>query len=221
MSQEVLTLTVIVVWVLTGLCLGIVMGRRGYSGFGWGVIGTVLGPLGVLAAVAFRVPSRPRIKRGRVGRFGPGDVRVLAAVDGSSASMEAAAYMAGVLGPRIGRFTIATVIPYDATDEVVREGDDHLAAACETVRHPLARIDALPSTVVLRGAPADALRAYATAEDFDLLVIGPHGQGLSKAVLGSAAASLVRTSPIPVVVGASSSGVPADSSIDDLIASRS
>ncbi len=41
-------------WLAIGLVLAIVMGRRGHDSFGWLVLGTLLGPMGVVLAVAAR-----------------------------------------------------------------------------------------------------------------------------------------------------------------------
>lgn len=50
------------------------------------------------------------------------------------------------------------------------------------------------------GAPADELVHAATNEGFDLLVLGTHGsRGLTRALLGSVAERVVRTSLVPVL----------------------
>ena len=51
-SYTILTIVIGVVWLTIGLGLSIVMGRRGHLSVGWGVLGTMLGPLAIVAAVA-------------------------------------------------------------------------------------------------------------------------------------------------------------------------
>jgi nucleotide-binding universal stress UspA family protein len=58
---------------------------------------------------------------------------------------------------------------------------------------------------VLTGRPDRALRAYAVAHGFDVIVVGNRGHGMSNAVLGSVATRLASQGEIPVLVA----GVPA------------
>src|SRR5581483_11970473 len=100
---------------LVGLTLSLVMGRRGHDAFGWLLLGTLFGPLAAVFAVEARGQERPGPKLVAVRRsIGPGPVDVLAGVDGSPESEAALLAAAGILGPRLGRLTLATVIPYDS-----------------------------------------------------------------------------------------------------------
>ncbi|HET9442928.1 MAG TPA: hypothetical protein VFO65_06365, partial [Acidimicrobiales bacterium] len=110
MSYQLIAGVVVVVWVLTGVVLGVVMTRRGYSGYGWGVIGTVLGPLAVVVALFARGTARADLVTS-AGVPGAGPTHVLAGVDGSPASLDAALSAADLLDDRIGRFTLAIVAP--------------------------------------------------------------------------------------------------------------
>jgi nucleotide-binding universal stress UspA family protein len=54
--------------------------------------------------------------------------------------------------------------------------------------------------VLERGDPSEALLAAIPRLGADLVVLGTHGRhGLARAILGSVAESLVRTSPVPVM----------------------
>src|SRR5581483_8354295 len=100
---------------LVGLTLSLVMGRRGHDAFGWLLLGTLFGPLAAVFAVEARGQERPGPKLVAVRRsIGPGPVDVLAGVDGSPESEAALLAAAGILGPRLGRLTLPTVIPYDS-----------------------------------------------------------------------------------------------------------
>ena len=77
-------------WLSLGLLLSLVMGRRGHDAFSWLVLGTLLGPLGVVLAVSsWRAEERrpdhvlEPITRG-------GGVDVLVGMDGSPQARAAA-----------------------------------------------------------------------------------------------------------------------------------
>ncbi|GAA4547035.1 universal stress protein [Streptomyces collinus] len=53
---------------------------------------------------------------------------------------------------------------------------------------------------VLSGPPAQALMSYASEQGIDLIVVGTHGRGLSRRLLGNVAQELVRQSTVPVLV---------------------
>lgn len=56
-------------------------------------------------------------------------------------------------------------------------------------------------TAIQTGAPAEIVREYAAAQDIDLIVLGSHRESaLHRALLGSVADRVLRTSPVPVLV---------------------
>jgi nucleotide-binding universal stress UspA family protein len=77
-----------------------------------------------------------------------------------------------LLGPQLGRLTLATVIDLDASVEHDRAKDQ-------------ARVE---------------LRRRAVEGGHDLLAVGSRGAGLSKVLLGSTAATLAARSKIPVLL---------------------
>lgn len=79
-------------------------------------------------------------------------------------------------------------------EDLTREAKTRLAKIAASAKDRYPRIDTLLSS----GDPRK--EALAAAPQFDLVVMGTHGRrGLSRALLGSVAEALVRTSPIPVV----------------------
>ena len=203
-AYQVIALIVLICWPVTGVGLGIVMARRGYSGFGWGVIGLILGPVGILAALSAYVPPRPDEVLAP-GTAGPGTVDVLVGIDGSWECRHAATTAWSLFGPRLGRLTLAIVVPFDATPEEER-GAQHALADANGALRISGMTEPTPACVVLHGRAADSLRRYATDEGFGAIAVGCHGHGMSKAVLGSTAAALTRHSEVPLIVAGGHDG---------------
>ena len=190
------------IWLAIGLVLAIVMGRRGHNGFEWLVLGTVLGPLGVVLAVdagrhherlAPDVLASGGLVAGSTGS-GPGPVDVLVGFDGSPESAAAMDAVVGLLGERIGRLTVATVVPFGdvkAEERQARAGLGRLAG-----RIPGRE----PTLEVLHGHPSAALRQCAIESGYDLVVVGTRGAGITKTIQGSAASELARDCKVPVLL---------------------
>lgn len=197
MEYQTVAVFVLAAWLLIGVALGVVMERRGYSGFGWGIVGAVFGPIAVVAA-AFMRDRGTRHDREHIGRRGVGPVDVLVGIDGSREAIAAAISTVGLIGPALGRLTLAAVAPFDATDQEEADKRAALDAAAAELADATANVD--PDVVLLHGQPAQVLRNRVVDQAYDLIALGAHGRGMSKAVLGSVAADLVRTSPVPVMV---------------------
>jgi nucleotide-binding universal stress UspA family protein len=197
---------VLLVWLAVALTIGItlavLMGRRGHNAFEWFLLGTILGPIALPLAWG-RIGSEPRAPNREVvdaapGR-GTGPVDVLVGIDGSAESEAALRTAVEILGPRIGRLTLASVTEFDygspqaqADTKRALEGLRAMAASAKVSG---------PGIVVLSGRPADALSDYALRDGYQLLVVGRRGRGASKAILGSTAAQLA-SAPIAVLVAA-------------------
>ena len=195
MSYATLLLGVGLVWVTIGAVLALVMGRRGHDAFSWFVVGGVLGPLGlVLAADAWRHGEQGRPQTvSRLWSMNPGPVDVLVGFDGSPECRAALDSAIAVLGARLGRLTLATVVPYDG-------GRDHEELARIALEGAAAALKRWPRLEILHGRPSQALLDQAALEGYGLLVIGTKGAGASRSVLGSTATELARTARVPVLM---------------------
>jgi len=201
MSDSLTSILIIAgAWLAIGLTLSLVMNRRGHNGFGWLVIGTVLGPIALVLAIdAARhdevlepatVQQAPATERS-------GAVDVLVGYDGSPESRVAIDAAARQVGDRLGRLTVATVIPYDNVVEAERRARAALTGLARDGGEDVRRVTEYK---VLHGRPSDALREWATLDGYELIAVGSRGTGLSKRILGSAAEELSQGGDVPVLV---------------------
>jgi nucleotide-binding universal stress UspA family protein len=181
-------------WFVEAAVLAWVMGRRGYDAFMWTVLAVVLGPIAVCVAIgALLRPPSAEPKLLHAGGRGGGEVDVLVGMDGSPEARAALAAARRLLAGRIGRLTLASVIPIDAPPEAVRLAEGQLAAAGVEAGSDV-------TTVLLRGAPVQALQRYAASVGYELLAVGTRGAGRATSVLGSVASSLARGAGLPVLL---------------------
>jgi nucleotide-binding universal stress UspA family protein len=205
-----------VLWAGVGVLLALVMGRRGHDPFPWWLLGTLLGPLALPLAVAAQRRRQERAWLVRSGRPGPGPVDVLVGLDGSGEAAAALAAVLELLGPRLGRLTLATVVDLDASVEHDRaqararaELERHgrlVQLRLSTGPHGPDNARRVPALVLAAGHPAQALARLAAEGGYDLLVVGSRGPGPSQVLLGSTATALAAHAKVPVLVagGASS-----------------
>ena len=193
-----LVIAVAVGWVAIGLLLSIVMGRRGHDSFGWLVTGTLLGPLAVVLALDARRRTeqlRPkRVRQGPPAIPSRGSVDVLVGFDGSPESRAAIDAVPALLGDRLGRLTVATVVPYGELREQERVATKALRSLEGQALGGGCDLE------LLHGQPASALSQYAAEGGYALIAVGTRGAGISKAILGSAATHLAEDSKIPVLL---------------------
>ncbi len=133
--------------------------------------------------------------------------KILAAVDGSDASMHAVRKALEIADKMGAEVTLAHVVPhvfvpaevpFDAgklAEEAFRAGEHLLGQAAAEVGKPgLAR-------VCLRGGPGEALAEHAEAGHFDLVVVGSKGRGaVARMLVGSITDRLVHICKQPVLV---------------------
>ena len=193
-SYETLVLVAAVSWLSVGLTLSLVMGRRGHDAFAWLILGTLFGPLSAIFAVEARGDERlrPELVRARESS-GPGPIDVLVGVDGSPESRAALRAAVELLGARLGRLTLATVILYDC-------GVDRERTARAALEQQAEAIGGGPRLELLHGRPAPVLLERAVDDGYDLLVIGTRGAGASKALLGSTAVDVAESAKVPVLL---------------------
>lgn len=199
MSASSLLLVIAAVWVAIGVVTAVVMGRRGFSAWTWLVVGVVLGPLVVPLAIAATRERRPVLfRRLTEGVPGTGGTDVLVGIDGSDGAREAARASLSIVGS-VGRCTLAAVLDRDVLSaRVEREERQRMLDALEAASALLP--DRQPDTVLLEGKPSDALARYAAEGGYELLVVGRRGDGASKALLGSTAATLARGGEVPILI---------------------
>jgi nucleotide-binding universal stress UspA family protein len=181
-------------WLSVGLTLSLVMGRRGHDAFSWLILGTLFGPLGAIFALEARSQERLRPELVAPRRSsGPGPIDVLVGIDGSPESRAALLAATSLLGPRLGRLTLATVIPFDC-------GFDRERSAKAILEHQGDALGGGARLELLHGRPAPVLLERATGDGYDLLVVGTRGAGASKAVLGSTAVDVAESAKVPVLL---------------------
>lgn len=177
-------------WLASAVLVCIFMARRGHDGFAWFIVGLFLGPLAIPPALAVRWRS---MGKAAVTEGAPADTGLVDVLVGYDASPESRAAMRAaqtMLGSRLGRLTIVTVVPIDAAPAIQRAALTSLAEA---------GVDHSATTKLLQGRPAEALEAYANEAGYELVVVGMRGSGLSK-VLGSVARELSHSTGVPVLL---------------------
>ena len=116
-------------------------------------------------------------------------IAVLAGIDGSEDAVLALRRAATLLGSRIGRLAVVTVLPHDAEDDpVVLESDQTQAR--------------LWMRAAREATPGVAAEEYVVTGDFHVIVVGSRGRGMSPRLFGSVAGALAHSSPVPVLIGA-------------------
>jgi nucleotide-binding universal stress UspA family protein len=203
-------------WIGVGLLLALLMGRRGHDPFAWWLLGTTLGPLALPLAISAERHREDRVWPVRAGRPGQGPVDVLVGLDGSAEAAAALATVLDLLGPRLGRLTLATVTGLDASvehdralararAELERQGR-LVQLRLSTRQHGPDDGRRVPALVLVAGRPAEALQRLAVEGGYDLLVVGTRGAGLSKVLLGSTATTLAAHAMLPVLLAGGGSG---------------
>ena len=54
---------VLILWLLMGLCAGLIAAQKGRSGGAFGIMGFLLGPIGIIIALAAESYAAPKVKR--------------------------------------------------------------------------------------------------------------------------------------------------------------
>jgi len=141
---------------------------------------------------------------------------MLVGVDGSREASAALRTVAGLLGERLGRFTIAAVLDFDTAESDMQwdERDRALAELARDADELEVAAGRRPETQLLAGQPAEALGRFAADERFELLAVGSRGRGLSKLILGSVAAKLAGGSAVPVLIVAAPAGRPHPAAVE-------
>jgi len=194
----VVVLSVVAAWATIGVVLLMMMGRRGHNGFGWLILGSLLGPLGVVLAIDARRHDE-RLEQTTLSEAvpatqGSGPVDVLVGYDGSPESAGVSHAVVDLLGDRLGRLTVVTVVPYGSVPAQERLARERLGPLADRTS------GRVPVLAIVHGHPSAALRESASEGGYDLIAVGTRGAGFTKAILGSAASELARDSKVPVLL---------------------
>jgi nucleotide-binding universal stress UspA family protein len=206
MNATAMLVAVALGWVSIGILAGFLMARQGHSWFAWTFLGAVLGPIVVPIVIAEL--RRYGGVQGHVltaGSPGAGSVDALVGIDGSPESLAALDGVVRLIGPRLGRLTLAAVMEhgYQQTPAGVEE-EKRARALLEAAAKSVFTVSA--ETVLLQGRPADALSRHVEREGHNIVAIGSRGRGATKALLGSVASRLARHSPAPVLIVSGGAG---------------
>jgi nucleotide-binding universal stress UspA family protein len=194
-----------VIWVASGLIALFWMTRRGHRDPRWLVLAILLGP--IFAAVA---PERGERGSRLLDADRPVDdpesphYRIVIGVDGSPEAERALQLTLELLGANLCTLILVRVVDFDTADADVDAEDDD-GGAVERTKAELERRawhihGHTVGCAVLAGAPADAILGFAEETRADLIVIGRHGSGFSKRLMGNVSQSIVRRAAVPVLV---------------------
>ena len=138
--------------------------------------------------------------------------RILAAIDGSDVSLNAAAYAITLAKNNNAEIIVINVVdlssifkmlPPDTKKQLIDIGRQEASRMLDNVSD-MAKQDGLRiKTEIIESAipAADAIIKYAREKNIDLIVVGTKGRsGMSKVLLGSVASKVVTYSPCPVLV---------------------
>lgn len=191
------------VWMVAGLAAAAVMVRRGGDFYTWVGLGIVFGPAAaVMAALDIRAERRVPPHVLRSGRSGRGQLDVLVGIDGSPEAEAALAWVLALHRSSLRRLTYGVVVPLGTAPEALAAGSPVRAA----LDRALTQADGCdPSTVILEGAPVEALVRYAEQEGYDLLAVGTRGDPGPAASLATA---LATSTPVPVLLASAAPGRP-------------
>ena len=160
------------VWVVTAVVVSHVMARRGHDRGWWVIVGLVLGPLAVVAAV---VSCRRARRREPIvvapGTAGGGDTDVLVVIE--AANPAAALAHGNQDGTRFRRVVFATVIGRDAFDVQARQGELRRAGEALATAAKAAAWTEDPRLVIMEGRPDDAVATLARTERLQLVLLPP------------------------------------------------
>lgn len=191
----------VAVWVTSGLVALWWMARHGYRDPRWILLAIVLGPA-FAAAVSERYERSPRtIASSGTDSEESDRVRVLVGLDGSAQSDRALGSVARIVGTDRAWLLLVRVVGFDQA-----EPDDPEAASLvsATTAELTAKAEQFGGNAVVctvaAGDPADTILLLAEERDVDLIAVGRHGSGLSKAIMGNVADAVLRRAAVPVMI---------------------
>lgn len=163
---------VAIAWAGCGLLAAYFMKRRGHEFRSLAILGFVLGPLYIPLALNYARSERDvQPLRLANGHSGGGSLDVLIGLRGSADCMSDALRVLALLGPRIGRVTIAAAIDYESASSNDWCGVKSTAAVELELASSVASLSFQPETVIVAGLPDQAFVRYASQNGHHLLLM--------------------------------------------------
>lgn len=121
----------------------------------------------------------------------------IVALDGSRRAMQIIPHVAAWASQFESEMTIVLVVEKGASDEVAETAKQHVEGAKKLFE----KAGVTVSDVILNGSPARELVQHAASKNHDFIMMTTHGRtGVSRWMLGSVAARVVRSTTVPIVV---------------------
>ena len=168
---------VAVLWIASGLLAAYFMKRRGHEFRSLAAVAFALGPLYIPLAIEYR-RSEQDIQPLRLakGRSSGGSVDVLIGLRGTADNFSPALKVLALLGPRIGRVTIAAAVAYETAGcQDWCEAKSSAATELELAAS-VAGMYCRPETVLVPGLPYQAFVKYAQQRGHHLVLITHDGR---------------------------------------------
>jgi nucleotide-binding universal stress UspA family protein len=178
--------------------------RWGRDPFGWALLAAVLGPIALVGLAGTRQSDLGRQQTpGEPHTRASGQRCIVAAVDGSEASLRVARYVAGT-HPTASEVALLAVLPQESRPGGGAAPDDEhqqrVAGMVGESKKIISGAGIPVRVVVAYGSPGEAIVRAADDENADMVIVGRRGAGLSRALLGSASDHVVKHSKRTVVV---------------------
>ncbi len=138
---------------------------------------------------------------------------IFVAVDGSECSLQAMKVAAGLAKEQGSQCTVCSVVDIvraassmafaygDIVDAWIKELQREAHEVVTSAQASVADLGVSLGETVVEGYPADAIVDTASSAHADLIVMGSHGRsGFRRLFLGSVAESVLRLSPVPVLI---------------------
>ncbi len=128
--------------------------------------------------------------------------RILVPIDFSRSSLTALDRVWSLADPHGSEVHLVHVLtePFYESEGVKRDRTRKAHERLDQLMPSSAEMDIRICRQVTEGKAPEALIAYAKAEDVDVIVMGTHGRsGVRRAVMGSVAERVIRSSPVPVM----------------------
>jgi len=209
MSTTLYAAIVVIVWVTTGLGATLFfLGRQGYRGWRWYLLGGTLGLLFVPIAAERARRNVMLLERAQAAVPVPeeaadGCVTVVVGVAGSDGSDQAVRDAARLFAGANARIVLVTGVDPDV-GEFVDEGRRQRCHDMLVDRAAWLPQEPVPPVIEIGcGQPARVLQQIAETENADVVVLGRRGSGLSHRLLGSVAEHASRHSAVPVLLAES------------------